>query len=104
MPTSTPAAGQKEGRRMKVRVRKNSTITPTTIQKSVRELISVSKKIAKEEMNFKKSPESMNKAELTKLIADIQKKMEKAAADLNFEAAAEYRDKMIELKGMLRDL
>ena len=54
-------------------------------------------------MNFKKSPESMNKAELTKLIADIQKKMEKAAADLNFEAAAEYRDKMIELKGM-RDL
>ena len=54
-------------------------ITPTTIQKSVRELISVSKKIAKEEMNFKKSPESMNKAELTKLIADIQKKMEKAA-------------------------
>ena len=58
-------------------------ITPTTIQKSVRELISVSKKIAKEEMNFKKSPESMNKAELTKLIADIQKKMEKAAADLN---------------------
>lgn len=69
-----------------------------------RELISVSKKIAKEEMNFKKSPESMNKAELTKLIADIQKKMEKAAADLNFEAAAEYRDKMIELKGMLRDL
>ena len=79
-------------------------ITPTTIQKSVRELISVSKKIAKEEMNFKKSPESMNKAELTKLIADIQKKMEKAAADLNFEAAAEYRDKMIELKGMLRDL
>ena len=41
---------------------------------------------------------------MTKLIADIQKKMEKAAADLNFEAAAEYRDKMIELKGMLRDL
>ena len=70
----------------------------------MRELISVSKKIAKEEMNFKKSPESMNKAELTKLIADIQKKMEKAAADLNFEAAAEYRDKMIELKGMLRYL
>ena len=55
-------------------------------------------------MNFKKDPESMNKAELEKLIADIQKKMQKAAADLNFEAAAEYRDKMIELKNMLRDL
>ena len=79
-------------------------ITPTTIQKSVRELISVSKKVAKEEMNFKKDPESMNRDELTKLIADIQKKMQKAAADLNFEAAAEYRDKMVELKGMLRDM
>ena len=79
-------------------------ITPTSIQKSVRELISVSKKVAKEEMNFKKDPESMNRDELTKLIADIQKKMQKAAADLNFEAAAEYRDKMVELKGMLRDM
>lgn len=77
-------------------------ITPTTIQKSVRELISVSKKVAKEEMNFKKDPESMNRDELKKLIADIQKKMQKAATDLNFEAAAEYRDKMIELKNMLR--
>ncbi len=46
----------------------------------------------------------MNKDELTKLIADIRKQMQKAAADLNFEAAAEYRDKMTELKNMLRDL
>ena len=68
----------------------------------MRELISVSKKVAKEEMNFKKDPESMNKSELKKLIADIQKKMQKAATDLNFEAAAEYRDKMIELKTMLQ--
>ena len=44
----------------------------------------------------------MNRDELKKLIADIQKKMQKAATDLNFEAAAEYRDKMIELKNMLR--
>ena len=79
-------------------------ITPTTIKKSVRELISVSKKVAQEEMNFKKDPESMSKKELVKLIADIQKKMQKAAADLNFEAAAEYRDKMVELKNMLRDM
>ena len=60
--------------------------------------------IAKEEMNFKKDPESMNKEELTKLIADIQKKMQRAAADLNFEAAAEYRDQMLQLKTMLQDL
>ena len=66
--------------------------------------IKKAKKVAKEEMNFKKAPESMNRDELTKLIADIQKKMQKAAADLNFEAAAEYRDKMVELKGMLRDM
>ena len=79
-------------------------ITPKTIQKAVRELISVSKKVAAEELNFKRNPEAMDAAELTKLIADIQKKMQKAAADLNFEAAAEYRDKMIELKNMLRDL
>ena len=78
-------------------------ITPKTIQKSVRELISVSKKVAQEEMQFAKAPESMNKTELTKLIADIQKKMQKAAADLNFEAAAEYRDKMVELKKMLHE-
>ena len=76
-------------------------ITPTTIQKSVRELISISKDIAKKEMQFKKDPEEMDKQELEKLIADIQKKMQKAAAELNFEAAAEYRDKMVELKNMM---
>lgn len=79
-------------------------ITPTTIKKSVRDLIAISKKVAKEELNFKKDPESMNAKELEKLIADIQKKMKKAAAELNFEAAAEYRDKMVELKNMLHDM
>ncbi len=79
-------------------------ITPKTIQKSVRELISISKDIAHKEMQFKKDPEEMDKKELEKLIADIQKKMQKAAAELNFEAAAEYRDKMVELKNMLREL
>ena len=79
-------------------------ITPQTIKKSVRELISISKEIAHKEMQFKKDPEEMNKQELEKLIGDIQKKMKKAAAELNFEAAAEYRDKMVELKNMLRDM
>ncbi len=79
-------------------------ITPKTIQKSVRELISISKKVAKEEYRFEKDPESMSKKELEKLIGDIQKKMQAAAAELNFEAAAELRDKMIELKKNLRDL
>ncbi len=71
-------------------------ITPTTIKKSVRELISISKKVAREEYQFQKDPESMSKKELEKLIGDIQKKMQSAAAELNFEAAAELRDKMIE--------
>ena len=79
-------------------------ITPKTIQKSVRDLIAISKKVAAEEMEFDKDPESMSHRELEKLIGDIQKKMKKAAAELNFEAAAEYRDKMVSLKNMLRDI
>jgi excinuclease ABC subunit B len=79
-------------------------ITPQTIQKSVRDLIAVSKKIAADEVQMEKDPESMSKKELEKMIADIQKKMQKAAAELNFEAAAEYRDHMIKLKNALRDL
>ena len=79
-------------------------ITPTTIKKAVRDLISVSKKVAEEELNFKKDPESMNREELEKLIADIQKKMKKAAADLNFELAAQYRDRMVQLKTMLQEV
>ena len=79
-------------------------ITPKTIQKSVRDLIAISKKVAAEEMEFDKDPESMSRRELEKLIGDIQKEMKKAAAELNFEAAAEYRDKMVKLKNMLRDI
>ena len=67
-------------------------------QKSVRDLISISKKVAKEEQKFEKDPESMSRKELDKLIAEVKKKMERAAADLNFEAAAELRDKMMGLK------
>ncbi|MGN0131993.1 MAG: excinuclease ABC subunit UvrB [Lachnospiraceae bacterium] len=73
-------------------------ITPQTIKKAVRDLISISKEIAREEIQFEKDPESMSDEELEKLIGSIQKQMKKAAADLNFEAAAELRDKMVELK------
>ena len=94
------------GRRREIQMKYNEEhgITPTTIKKAVRDLIAISKVIAKEEMLFEKDPESMNRKELEKLIADVQKKMQKAAADLNFEAAAELRDKMIELKTKLRDM
>lgn len=91
-------------RKVQEEYNKEHGITPTTIQKSVRELIAISKKVAKEEMEFITDPESMNKKQLEKLIADIQKKMQKAAIELNFEAAAEYRDRMVSLKNMLRDI
>mgnify|MGYP002510766313 FL=1 len=90
-------------REIQMKYNEENGITPTTIKKSVRDLIAISKVIAKEEMRFEKDPESMSRKELEKLIADVQKKMQKAAADLNFEAAAQLRDKMIELKEKLRD-
>ncbi len=77
-------------------------ITPQTIHKAVRDLIRISKEVAQEEVRFEKDPESMSAAELEKLIGDVQKKMKKAAADLNFEAAAMLRDQMIELKQQLQ--
>ena len=79
-------------------------ITPQTIKKAVRDLTRISKEIAKEEQTFEKDPESMNEKELKKLIASVEKKMKKAAADLNFEAAVELRDKMTELKKMLNEM
>lgn len=79
-------------------------ITPTTIQKSVRDLISISKKVAAEELRMEKDPESMSRKELEKLVKELDKQMRRAAADLNFEAAAELRDKMTELKKQLQDM
>ena len=79
-------------------------ITPQTIKKAVRDLISISKAVAKEEQQFTKDPESMSEKELKKLITSVEKNMRKAAADLNFEAAMELRDKMMELKKILNDI
>ncbi len=79
-------------------------ITPKTIQKAVRDLISISKEVAKTENTLEKDPESMSREELEKLIGQVQKQMKAAAADLNFEMAAELRDKMIELKKSLDNL
>ena len=79
-------------------------ITPTTIKKAVRDLISISKEVAQEEKKMEKDPESMDRAELEKLITEVQKQMKKAASELNFEAAAELRDKMIQLKKHLQEM
>ena len=103
MTDSMKAAISETNRRREIQQKYNEEhgITPQTIKKSVRDLISISKVIAKEEVRFETDPESMDEKELEKLIGDIQKKMKKAASDLNFEAAAELRDKMVELKKTL---
>ena len=83
---------------------KEHNIKPTTIKKAVRDLIAVSKAVAETEVKLKKDPESMSRKELMKLISQVEKQMRAAAADLNFEQAAQLRDKMIELKKNLDDL
>ena len=79
-------------------------ITPQTIQKRVGELISISRDVAARERKLEKDPESMTKKELTKLIADVEKQMKAAAAELNFEMAAQLRDRMKELKQTLLEI
>ena len=79
-------------------------ITPKTIQKAVRDQISISKKVAAEEQKLEKDPESMSRKELEKLIGEVTKRMKKAAAELDFESAAELRDKLIELKQILTEI
>ena len=94
----------KRRREIQMKYNEEHGITPQTIKKSVRDLISISKKVAAEELRMEKDPESMSVQELEKLIKDMTKQMKKAAAELNFEAAAELRDKLVELKKMLHDI
>ncbi|MCM1087649.1 MAG: excinuclease ABC subunit UvrB [Muribaculaceae bacterium] len=103
---SMEAAISETNRRREIQQQYNEEhgITPQSIRKAVRDLISISKVIAKEEVRFEKDPESMSREELEKLIKNVEKQMKKAAADLNFEAAAQLRDKMVELKKILHDL
>ena len=106
MTDSMRAAIEETNRRRAIQQKYNEEngITPQTIKKAVRDLISISKVIAKEELRFEKDPESMDRKELQKLIAKVEKQMRQAAADLNFEMAAELRDKMVELKTKLREI
>ena len=93
-------------RRRKIQMAYNQEhgITPKTIQKAVRDQISISKKVAAEELKLEKDPESMSRKELEKLIGEVTKRMKKAAAELDFESAAELRDKLIELKQILNEI
>jgi excinuclease ABC subunit B len=78
-------------------------ITPQTIHKKVRDLIAISKEVTEDTVKLEKDPESMTDDELEKLIAKVEKQMKRAAADLNFEAAAELRDQMVDLRKQLNE-
>ena len=79
-------------------------ITPTTIKKAVRDLIAISKAATESKADMEKDMESMSRKELEKLLKELNKRMHKAAAELDFEQAAELRDRIIEIKkNMLED-
>ena len=94
----------KRRREIQMKYNEEHGITPQTIKKAVRDLISISQKVDSAQMKLEKDPESMSRQELEKLIGEVTKKMKKAAADLNFEAAAELRDKLLELKKTLQEM
>lgn len=106
MTDSMRAAIEETERRRKIQQSYNEAhgITPTTIRKAVRDLISISKAADAIDKNLNKDLESMDKKEIEKLIREVTKKMHQAAAELNFELAAQLRDEMVELKKHLAEI
>ena len=102
---SMKAAIDETNRRREIQQKYNEDhgITPQTIKKAVRDLISISKAAAGDG-ELKKDPESMDAKELDKLAKELAKKMRQAATELNFEEAARLRDRMKEVKQMLLEL
>ena len=90
-------------RKLQQEYNKEHGITPTTIKKAVRELISISKEVDRKINDIEKDPESMDSKELKKLIDKVEKRMQKAAAELDFETAIEMREKLEELKKKYRE-
>ena len=90
-------------RKLQQEYNKEHGITPTTIKKAVRELISISKEVDRKINDIEKDPESMDSKELKKLIDKVEKRMQKAAAELDFETAIEMREKLAELKKKYRE-
>ena len=91
---------EETNRRRKIQQQYNEEhgITPETIHKAVRDLITISRAAEKATVTLEKDPESMSAKELAQLIGKLNKEMRKAASELNFEAAAELRDRIVELK------
>ena len=97
---------EETGRRREIQKKYNEEhgITPTTIKKAVRDLIAISKASETHPEKEEKDLESMSKKELQKLEKELQKKMNQAAVELNFEEAVVQRDRLLEVKKMLLDL
>ena len=99
------AAIEKTERRRKIQQAYNEEhgITPTTIRKAVRDLISISHAAEESSDSGKlaKDMESMSDKELKALKTKVEKNMHRAAAELNFEEAARLRDQMIEINKYL---
>ena len=106
MTDSMKHAIEETERRRKIQQKYNEEhgITPTTIKKAVRDLIAISKAAEEKSKDMEKDLESMDVKELNKLQKELQKKMHKAAAELNFEEEAQLRDRMLEVKKMLLDM
>lgn len=100
MTDSMRLAIEETKRRREVQMKYNEEhgITPTTIQKAVRDLITISKKVSTKVGDMEIDPESMSKKDLEKSMKQIEKRMKKAAAELDFESAAELRDQLLEIK------
>ena len=94
----------KRRRQIQQRYNEEHGITPTTIKKAVRDLITISKAVENDCFADTKDPESMDEKELKKLSKELEKKMRQAAAELNFEEAARLRDRMVEVKKLLLDM
>ena len=90
-------------RAIQKRYNKEHGITPTTIKKAVRDLISVSKKAEETKEKLRKDPESMSRKELEKLLREMEKKMKKAALEMNFEYAIELREEIKALSAYLNE-
>lgn len=103
---SMAAAIEETKRRRKIQQAYNEehNITPTTIKKAVRDLISISQAAESAAADRVKDPESMDERELKQLAKELTKKMHQAAAELNFEEAASLRDQMIEIKKFLLEM
>lgn len=97
---------EETGRRREIQKKYNEEhgITPTTIKKAVKDLIAISKASETHPEKEEKDLESMSKKELQKLEKELQKKMNQAAVELNFEEAVVLRDRLLEVKKMLLDL